>query len=306
MLEEQHNLKSWFYLAPAMVLLALFIFYPIFNSILLVFLQDYQYLMGTFDGFTLTENFRYIFDDANFWLALGNTMLITFVSVPISVLIALLISVWLNAIPQKRIQGFFQTVFFLPYVTNAIAIGMAFAFLFNQHYGLINWFLALFGVSPINWVGMGANWGNAMFTLLVYITWLTLAFKIIVFLSGLQGIDKQYYEAARVDSASRARIFRRITIPLLSPMIMYITITSFIGAFKAYTEVIGMFGERMGPPGNDNAMITMVALVYQRLDESARTGALSEAAAAALILFAISLVFTYVNWQVSKKRVHYG
>jgi len=305
MLEEQQNIKSWFYLAPALVLLAIFIFYPIFNAIFLVFVKDFNYLQGTHDGFTLTENFRYVLRDPNFARAMLNTMLITFVSVPLSVIIALLISVWLNAIPVKKIQGFFQTVFFLPYVTNAIAIGMAFAFLFNQYYGLINWFLGLLGISPINWVGMGATWGNAMFSLLVYITWLGLAFKIMVFLSGLQGIDKQYYEAARVDSASRSRVFRRITVPLLSPMIMYITVTSFIGAFKAYTEVIGMFGERLGPAGDDRSMITVVALVYDALDRSGVPGALSEAAAAALILFAVTLVFTFVNLQVSKKRVHY-
>ncbi len=306
MLEQKHNIKSWFYLAPALVLLAIFIFYPIFNAFFLVFLEDYNYLRGDFEGFTLTQNFRVVWNDPNFFWAMVNTMLITFVSVPLSVIIALLISVWLNAVPIKKLQGFFQTIFFLPYVTNAIAIGMAFAFLFNQYYGLINWFLALFGISPINWVGMGATWGNAMISLLVYVTWLGLAFKIMVFLSGLQGIDKQYYDAARVDSASRSRIFRRITVPLLSPMIMYITVTSFIGAFKAYTEVIGMFGERLGPPGNDKAMITVVALVYDALDRSGTTGALSEAAAAALILFGVTLIFTFVNMQVSKKRVHYG
>lgn len=303
MLEDQSNVKAWFYLAPALVLLGIFIFYPIFNAFFLVFLEDYNYLAGTFEGFTLTQNFRYVISDHNFTAAMKNTMLLTFVSVPVSVLIALLISVWLNAI--KRLQGFFQTIFFLPYVTNAIAIGMAFAFLFNVDYGLINWFLGLFGVSPINWVNRGASWGNAIISLLVYVTWLGLAFKIMVFLSGLQGIDKQYYDAARVDSASRSRVFRRITVPLLSPMIMYITVTSFIGAFKAYTEVIGMFGVRLGPPGNDRALITVVALVYRALDRSESPGALSEAAAAALILFGVTLIFTIINLQVSKKRVHY-
>ncbi len=303
MLEDQSNVKAWFYLLPALVLLGIFIFYPIVNAIFLVFVDEYNYLQGTYEGFTLTNNFRYVVGHHHFRVAMTNTMLLTFVSVPVSVIIALLISVWLNAI--KRLQGFFQTVFFLPYVTNAIAIGMAFAFMFHVRFGLINWFLGLFGISPINWVNTGASWGTAIFALLVYVTWLGLAFKIMVFLSGLQGIDKQYYEAARVDSASRSRVFRRITVPLLSPMIMYITVTSFIGAFKAYTEVIGMFGERLGPPGNDRALITVVALVYRALDRSGSPGALSEAAAASLILFGVTLVFTIINMQVSKKRVHY-
>jgi len=303
MLEEKHNIKAWFYLAPAMVLLLVFTFYPIFNAFFLVFLKDYNYLQGTWDGFTLTENFRYVFKNQNFAQAMTNTLLITFVSVPVSVIVALLVSVWLNSI--KKLRGTFQTIFFLPYVTNAIAIGMAFAFMFNQNYGLINTFLGWFGINPVNWVGLGASWSNAMFSLLIYTVWLGMAFKIMVFLSGLQSIDKQYYDAARVDSTKRSRIFRKITVPLLSPMIFYITITSFIGAFKAYTEVIGMFGERLGPAGNDRALITVVALVYDALDRSGAPGALSEAAAASIILFGITLVFTLVNMQVSKKRVHY-
>lgn len=303
MLEEKHNIKAWFYLAPAMVLLLVFTFYPIFNAFFLVFLKDYNYLQGTWDGFTLTENFRYVFKNQNFAQAMTNTLLITFVSVPVSVIVALLVSVWLNSI--KKLRGTFQTIFFLPYVTNAIAIGMAFAFMFNQNYGLINTFLGWFGINPVNWVGLGASWSNAMFSLLIYTVWLGMAFKIMVFLSGLQSIDKQYYDAARVDSTKRSRIFRKITVPLLSPMIFYITITSFIGAFKAYTEVIGMFGERLGPAGNDRALITVVALVYDALDRSGVPGALSEAAAASIILFGITLVFTLVNMQVSKKRVHY-
>jgi len=303
MLEEKHNIKAWFYLAPAMVLLLVFTFYPIFNAFFLVFLKDYNYLQGTWEGFTITENFRYVFRNQNFSQAMINTLLITFVSVPVSVILALLVSVGLNSI--QKLRGAFQTIFFLPYVTNAIAIGMAFAFMFNQNYGLINTMLGWIGMNPINWVGLGASWSNAMFSLLVYTVWLGMAFKIMVFLSGLQSIDKQYYDAARVDSTKRSRIFRKITVPLLSPMIFYITITSFIGAFKAYTEVIGMFGERLGPAGNDRALITVVALVYDALDRSGVPGALSEAAAASIILFAITLVFTLINMQVSKKRVHY-
>lgn len=303
MLEDKHNIKAWFYLAPAMVLLIIFTFYPIFNAFFLAFLRDFNYLQGTWQGFTFTENFGFVFRNPNFRDALTNTLIITFVSVPIAVIIALLVSVWLNSIVKFR--GVFQTIFFLPYVTNAIAIGMAFAFLFNRNFGLVNTMIGWIGISPINWVGLRATWGMAMIAFLVFTTWSSLAFRIMVFLSGLQNIDKQYYDAARVDSTRRYRIFRRITVPLLSPMIFYITITSFIGSFKTYTEVIGMFGERLGPPGNDRAMITMVALVYDALDRSGVTGALSEAAAAAIVLFGITLFFTLVNMQVSKKRVHY-
>ena len=303
MLEDQHNVKAWFYLAPALVLLSLFIFYPIVTAFFLSFLDNYNYVRDTFDGFTLTKNFQNAVTHPDFRWAFQNTAIITFVAVPVSVMLSLLISAWLNGI--KKFQGFFQTVFFLPYVTNAIAVGMAFAFLFNRQYGLINEFLGLFGVNPINWVGEGASYPQAVTALIIYIVWLDMAFKILVFLSGLQGISQQYYEAARVDSASRVRIFRRITIPLLSPMILYITVTSFIGAFKAYTQVIGMFGVDLGPKGDPNQLITVVGVVYQNLGRPEADGAFSEAAATSLILFAVTLIFTLLNFQVSKKRVHY-
>lgn len=303
MLEEKHNIKAWLYLAPAMILLLVFTFYPIFNAFFLVFLRDFNFLSGTFDGFTLTENFVYILNKPDFKKALLNTLMIVFVSVPASVILALLISAWLNSV--KKFQGFFQTIFFLPYVTNAIAIGMAFAFLFHQDFGLINTMFEWIGIPRINWVGMGAGYWSSMFALLVFIIWSGLAFKIMVFLSGLQSIDKQYYDAAKVDSTPRSRIFTKITVPLLSPMIAYITITSIIGAFKEYTAVIGMFGVRLGPAGNDGALVTIVALVYEAIGRSGSDGAYSEAAAASIILFAITLVFTLINMQVSKKRVHF-
>jgi len=303
MLENKNNLKAWLYLTPALLLLIVFTFYPLFNAFNLAFLKDFNFLLRTTEGYTLFGNFKIVINSPNFKQAMINTFFIVFVSVPISVMVALVISVLLNSV--KKFQGFFQTVYFLPYVTNAIAVGMAFAFIFHQDYGLINTMLGWVGINPINWVGTGASWGNAMFSLLVYTIWGGLAFKIMIFLSGLQSIDKQYYDAARVDATPRKRVFSRITVPLLSPMIMYIVITSFIGAFKAYSTVIGMFGPSLGPKGNERSMITFVALVYDALEHSGSIGAMSEAAAAAIILFLITLAFTLVQMKVSKKRVHY-
>jgi len=234
-----------------------------------------------------------------------NTSVITFVSVPISVMLALLISVALNGV--KKFQGAFQTIFFLPYLTNAIAIGMAFAFIFHADYGLLNTMLGWIGVTPVNWVGLNASWNTAMFALLVYTVWGGLAFKILVFLSGLQSIDKQYYDAARIDATPRRRVLTKITIPLLSPMIFYITITSFIGAFKAYRTIIGMFGESLRPPGtlSKDSLITIVGLVYDALAHADATSKMSEAAAASIILFAITMIFTLIQMQISKRRVHF-
>jgi|LGOV01.1.fsa_nt_gb multiple sugar transport system permease protein len=305
MLEKQSNLKAWLYLLPAMALLLVFTFYPLFNAFYLAFLKNYSYLNGTAEGYTLFGNFIDVVQGANFRTAMKNTSVIVFVSVPISVMVALLISVTLNSI--KKFQGFFQTVFFLPYVTNAIAIGMAFAFIFHQDYGLFNLILGAFGIDPVNWVGLGASWNTAMFALLVYTVWGGLAFKIMVFLAGLQNIDKQYYDAARVDSTPKWRVFSRITVPLLSPMIAYITITSFIGAFKAYRTIIGMFGPTLRPPGtlSKDSLITIVGLVYDSIAQADAVGKISQAAAASIILFLITLSFTGIQMIVSKKRVHY-
>ncbi len=305
MLEKQSNLKAWLYLLPAMSLLLVFTFYPLVNAFYLAFLKNYSYLNGTAEGYTLFGNFIDVIQGANFRTAMKNTSIIVFISVPISVVVSILISVALNSI--RRFQGFFQTIFFLPYVTNAIAIGMAFAFIFHQDYGLLNYFLGFFGIDPVNWVGLGASWNTAMFALLVYTVWGGLAFKIMVFLAGLQNIDKQYYDAARVDSTPKWRVLWRITVPLLSPMIAYITITSFIGAFKAYRTIIGMFGPTLRPPGtlSKDSLITIVGLVYESIANADAVGEISRAAAASIILFLITLAFTGIQVLVSKKRVHY-
>lgn len=305
MLEKQSNVKAWFYLAPAMLLLSVFTFYPLFNAFFLAFLKDYEFLLGSARGFTLFGNFINVIQDPDFGIAMKNTAVITFVSVPIAVMVALLISVALNSI--TKLQGFLQTIFFLPYVTNAIAIGMAFAFIFHADYGLLNTMLGWIGIDPVNWIGLNASWNTAMFALLVYTVWGGLAFKIMVFLSGLQSIDKQYYDAARIDATPKRRVFSKITVPLLSPMIAYITITSFIGAFKAYRTIIGMFGESLRPPGtlSKDSLITIVGLVYDSLAHADATGAISEAAAASIILFLVILAFTLIQMQVSKRRVHF-
>jgi multiple sugar transport system permease protein len=299
-MEQRNNLKAWLYLAPLLIIMSVFIFYPLVNGFYMSILENYEPLLGRADGYTLV-NFVRIFRDQDFLTALKNTFVITFVSVPISIVLALVISVALKSIPKLR--GFFQTVFFLPYVTNAIAIGMAFAFMFHADYGLINAFLGIFGIDPIDWIGSQSSWIAQMSALLVYTIWHGLAFKILVFTSGLENIDKQYYDAARVDSANRVTIFKRITVPLLSPLILYLSVTSMIGALKAYRQVVGMFGERLG--GQQGSMMTIVAYVYEFRNQYADVGAISKAAAAAIILFFITVIFSLVQGVVSRKRVHY-
>ena len=192
-------------------------------------------------------------------MAFRNTMILTFVSVPLSVMIALLISVGLNSI--KRLQGFFQTIFFLPYVTNVIAIGLVFRLMFNYDYGIINTIIGWFGIGPVHWMDTQATYVEAMSVVIIYSIWMGLPFKIMVFLSGLQSIDRQYYQAAKIDSTPKWRVFFRITVPLLSPMIMYITITSFMGAFKAYESVLAVF-PKGGTVKEPNSLKTVIWYIY--------------------------------------------
>lgn len=306
MVDNKHQWKAWAYLAPALILLTIFSFYPLINTFIIAFLEGYNG-MAVVGGETFSfgfQNFSTVVNYADFQVCLKNTLLLCIITVPISTILALLIAVALNSI--KPLQKFFQTVFFLPYVTNSIAIGMVFNVMFTQvgagdiiqTAGIINNILGFFGTEPVNWVNPGSTWTANMIVVCSYIVWNALPFKILVLLGGLQTVNKQYYQAAKIDGTSKSRTFMRITVPLLSPMIAYVVITSFIGGFKEYSSIVGIFGPNMGPNGQMN---TIVGYVYDMLPKS-NTG---NAAAAALILFGIILLVTALNFYVSSKKVHY-
>ena len=314
MVDSKQQWKAWLYLAPAIVLLLVFTVWPIINTVRMAFLENYSGLQAV--GGRVFEfgfgNFVKVVQYQRFLDCLRNTMLLCFLTVPISTVLALLIAVALNSI--KPLQKFLQTIFFLPYVTNSIAIGMVFAAMFNivgSFYGteneivvtagIINNIIEFFGGKHINWINVGsAYWAN-MFVMVVYIVWNALPFKILVLLGGLQGISKQYYDAAKVDGTPRRRVFTKITVPLLSPMLAYVVITGFIGGFKEYSSIVGIFGENMGPADAEGRLNTMVGFIYDALE----TNSQGRASAAALILFGIILVVTMINSWVSKKRVHF-
>ena len=314
MVESKHQWKAWIYLAPAIVLLLVFTVWPIINTVRMAFLENYSGLKAA-GGATFQfglGNFEKVIKYKQFVSCLKNTVLLCVWTVPISTLLALLIAVALNSI--KWLQKGLQTIFFLPYVTNSIAIGMVFAAMFNivgSFYGteneiivtagIINNVIQFFGGQPVNWINYGSTYEANLFVMIVYIVWNALPFKILVLLGGLQSINKQYYDAAKVDGTRRSRIFTRITVPLLSPMLAYVIITGFIGGFKEYTSIVGIFGETMGPPDAAGRLNTMVGFIYDSLSRNSQ----GRASAAALILFAIILVVTLINLQVSKKRVHY-
>ena len=308
MVESKHKWKAWLYLAPAIALLLVFTVWPIFNTLRMAFWDDYSIMKdlgGDLEFKFGIKNFVKVIDYQGFKDCLKNTMLLTVLTVPISTMLALLIAVCLNSI--KPLRRLLQTIFFLPYVTNSIAIGMVFEAMFNivgfgtnnPSYGIINNFLGLFGVDPINWINASSGYWANIAVLTIYIVWNALPFKILILLGGLQGINKQYYDAAKVDSTPRIRVFTKITVPLLSPMLAYVVITGFIGGFKEYSSIVGIFGDDMHAVGGES-LNTMVGYIYDALGN--REG---RASAAALILFAIIFVVTMINLYVSKKKTHY-
>ena len=300
--------KGWLYLSPAIILLLVFTGWPIINTLRMAFLEDYSIMKELGGNFEFTlglKNFEKVIKYQGFIDCLKNTMLLTFLTVPLSTILALLIAVCLNSI--KPFQKFLQTVFFLPYVTNSIAIGMVFEAMFNivgfgtnnPSYGIINNIIGALGFDPLNWINAGSSYGANITVLVVYIVWNALPFKILVLLGGLQGINKQYYEAAKIDSTPRTRVFTKITVPLLSPMIAYVVITGFIGGFKEYSSIVGIFGDDMQAVGGQS-LNTMVGYIYDALGNQE-----GRASAAALILFVIIFAVTMVNMYVSKKKTHY-
>ena len=314
MVDSKQQWKAWLYLSPAIVLLLIFTVWPIINTVRISFLEDYnvmQAVSGAHFSFGF-GNFKKVIEYRGFLTCLKNTMLLCVLTVPISTFLALLIAVCLNSI--KPLNRLLQTIYFLPYVTNSIAIGMVFAAMFkivgfsvegidqSTSLGIVNNILGIFGISPVNWMNQGSSYGANIAVMTIYIVWNALPFKILILLGGLQSVNKQYYDAAKVDGTSKPRVFFRITVPLLSPMIAYVVITGFIGGFKEYTSIVGLFGENMGPVGSgaDKPLNTMVGFIYDSIDlKQGRAGA------AALILFGIILVVTLLNLYVSKKRVHY-
>ena len=314
MVDNRKQWKAWLYLSPAILLLLVFTVWPIINTVRMSLLVDYNGLKAV-AGATFefgVGNFLKVVKYKRFLQCLKNTCLLCVLTVPISTLLALLIAVALNSI--KWLQKGLQTIFFLPYVTNSIAIGMVFAAMFNivgSFYGteneiivtagIINNIIEFFGGKHVNWINYGSTYAANMAVMVIYIVWNALPFKILVLLGGLQSINKQYYDAAKVDGTPRRRVFTRITVPLLSPMLAYVIITGFIGGFKEYTSIVGIFGETMGPADSAGRLNTMVGFVYDALE----VGNEGRASAAALILFAIILVVTIFNNKVIKKHVHY-
>ena len=296
---EKRNLKGWLYLLPAMLFLGFFMVYPLIDVFIYSFEEGYNFASQTYFGVG-EYNFSYVLHDPYFLQALKNTFILVVITVPLSTGLALLISVGLSSI--KKLRELYQTVYFLPYVTNTLAVGLVFMILFKQtpySDGLANTVLSWFGVAPIDFIG-GPYWAK-MLVLCIYTIWVVMPFKVLILTSALASVNETYYNAAKIDGTSRFRIFRKITLPMISPTLFYLIITGFIGAFKAYSDAVALFGTDL----NAAEMNTIVGYIYDMLYGNSG-GYPSYASAAAIILFAIVLTITCINLLVSRKHVHYA
>lgn len=295
---KENNLKAWLYLLPAFIFLVVFMIYPLIDVLVYSFEEGYNFVSQKFFGIGF-YNYSYILHDPYFLQAIKNTFIMVIITVPISTGVALLISLGLSSI--KPLRKLFQTIYFLPYVTNTLAVGLVFMILFKKTAysdGLVNLLINWFGGESVDFID-GPYWAK-MFVMCFYIIWIVMPFKILILTSALASVKEDYYNAAKVDGTSKSRTFFKITLPMISPMIFYLIITGFIGAFKEYSDAVALFGTNLNAAG----MNTIVGYVYDMLYGNSG-GYPSYASAAAIILFIIVLTITCINLLVSRKHVHY-
>ena len=295
---DNRNAKAWLYLLPALLFLGVFMIYPLVDVVVYSLEENYNSVQAFYTGVGL-ENFSHVLRDPYFLQAVKNTFILVIITVPVSTGLALLISLGLSSIQPLR--KLYQTVYFLPYVTNTLAVGLVFMLLFqynDSQVGLFNLLIRLVGGTPVDFID-GPYWAK-MTVMCLYTVWVVMPFKILILTSALASVPQSYYNAAKIDGTSKWRTFTRITLPMISPMIFYLIITGFIGAFKAYSDEVALFGVNL----NEAGMNTIVGYVYDMLYSNGGSYP-SYASAAALILFAIVLTITVINLMVSKKTVHY-
>ena len=284
---DKKNFKGYLYLLPSIIIMIAFTLYPLVRAIIMSFLGDYNIINDSFKSVGF-DNYKALFSDPAFGKSLRNTAIYVICVVPASIMLSLLFAVLINSC--KKTKALFQTIYFLPYVTSVIAIGIVWRWMFNSNYGLINYFLSIFGIEPVQWLNLPKY---AMPALIIFAIWKSMAFNILIFLAGLQTIPEDLYRAARIDSTPRLRVFTRITVPQLAPMIVYSSVIGMIGAFKVYNEVFSLFGGNAGPA---NSAMTIVYYIYDKFYNSYKYGV---AAAGSVVLFLIILAFTQIQLRVT-------
>ena len=295
---KENQIRGWLYLLPALLFLGFFLVYPLIDVFVYSFEEGYNFASQTYNGVGL-YNFSYVLHDPYFLQAVQNTFLMVVITVPISTGLALLIALGLSSITPLR--KLYQTIYFLPYVTNTLAVGLVFMILFKKTAysdGLVNLLINWFGGKSVDFID-GPYWAK-MFVMCFYVIWVVLPFKILLLTGALASVNQSYYNAARVDGTSKSRIFWRITLPMISPTVFYLIITGFIGAFKQYSDAVALFGTDLNAAG----MNTIVGYVYDMLYGNSG-GYPSYASAAAILLFVIVLTITVINLLFSRKHTHY-
>ncbi|MDR4890439.1 sugar ABC transporter permease [Fredinandcohnia sp. QZ13] len=287
------TLKALLYLAPALIILGVFNFYPIIKSFLMSFYTDYDYFNDIVKEYGFA-NFTYIFQDEEFWTAIKNTFIFVLGVVPLSILISLGIAILLNS--NIKLKGLFRSIYFIPFVTSVVAVSIVWRWIYHTEYGLMNYFLSFFGIEPIKWL-TDPQW--AMPALIIMSIWKGLGYNIIIFLAGLQNIDKQYYLAAQIDGAKPFKRFLHITVPLLSPTTFFVSIVAVINNFKVFDEIFALFD---GKPGPAYSAQTLVYYIYEKFYNEWEFGI---ASAAAYVLFIIIFIFTLIQLYIGKRRVTY-
>ena len=287
---DKKSFKGYLYLLPSIIIMICFTLYPLVRAIIMRSLGNYSIIN---DGYTSIgfENYQALFSDPDFGKSLMNTAIYVICVVPASIILSLLFAVLINSC--KKLKALFQTIYFLPYVTSVIAIGIVWRWMFNSNYGLINYVLSIFGIEPIQWLNLPEY---AMPALIIFAIWKSMAFNILIFLAGLQTIPEDLYRAARIDSTPRFRVFTRITVPSLAPMIVYSSVIGMIGAFKVYNEVFSLFQGKAGPA---NSAMTIVYYIYDKFYNSYKYGV---AAAGSVVLFLIILALTQIQLRVTGGR----
>lgn len=290
------TLKALLYLLPAFAVIGVFTVYPLLKSLELSFFTKYDYFKDIVYA-TGWGNYAAVLHDPDFWLAMRNTLLFVCGVVPLSVALSLLIALMLNA--NIRFRGLFRTVYFLPYVTSLVAVAVVWQWIYHRDYGILNYFLGWLGVDPISWL----NTPQLSIPALVLMSiWKSLGYNIIIFLAGLQTIDKQYEQAASVDGANYGRRLWYIVLPLLSPTTFFVTVVSAISSFKVFDEVYALFGGGGGKAGPSDSALTIVFYVFRKFYAEWDFGT---AAAASYLMFIVIALITALQFYIGKKKVHY-
>lgn len=292
--------QAYLYLLPTLIVLGIFVFYPFFNAFNLSFHKVYvakqvgDRVIPFYMEFVGFDNFNRLFNDRYFIKAIKQTSLYVGVSVPITIGLALILATFLNE--GLRLRPFYRLSYFMPYITPVVAISLVWQWIYNWKHGLLNYFLGFFGIDLINWLN---DKRYALLAVIIMNVWRFVGYQAIILLAGMQGIDKMYYDAAKVDGATGIQAWRKITLPLLTPQIFFVFIISLIGSFKIFEEVFILFS---GTPGPLSSAMTMVYYIF---DQGFNRFHFGRAAAASVILFAIIFVLTLFQMTVTQRRVHY-